>query len=150
MPAPAAFMFDDLKGRIGAGFDWTTADVDLLLLDAAAGWTPDPSAVFVSALGAVELDTDNYARQPVGSRSIDVDTVAHVARWLASGPVFPDLGPPTGGPIIGGGILLEPGTDDTDSRLLFYLPQIVGPVNGTDWTVTVPAGGVAVLRAPSA
>lgn len=150
MPAPSSFFFDNLKARLGSGFDWTAIDAELLLLDAAAGWTPSRTTGFVSELAAYELETDNYARQNIGSRSIDEDNVNHLARWLASGPVFPDLGPATGGPVVGGGIVIERITDDTDSRPLLYLPTIVGTVNGTDWTVTFPAGGVAVLREPSA
>ena len=148
------FLYNYAKLRLGTGFDWTSANVRLLLVDAAAGYVPDPDAVFVADVdpATVELDTDNYSRQYVDDRTVTKDDAVNVARWNASGPVFADLGPGSGGPNVGGAILFEEGVapDDATDRLIAWLPDVVGPTNGTDWTVYFPAAGVVLFRAPVA
>lgn len=145
------FLSNDAKLRLGTGFDWTTANVRLLLIDAAAGYVPDPDAVFVADVADFELATDNYARADVADRTVSKDDAANVARWHASGPVLTDLGPGSGGPNVGGAWLFEEGgvPDDATDRLLVWLPDVVGPTNGTDWTVSLPVAGVVLLRAPT-
>lgn len=143
------FLYNAAKARLGLGFDWTAGTKKLLLVDAAAGYVPDPDAVFVADLDPdVELDTDNYARGTITGRTVETDDTANVARWLASAPIFEALGPGSGGPNVGGAIVIEETGDDATARLLVWLPDVAGPTNGTDWLTSFPAEGLVLFRAP--
>jgi hypothetical protein len=142
-----SFAFQALKTALGSGFDWTTADVRLLLLDAAGGFSEDPTLDFVSAVDG-ELATDGYARQPITGRTTERDDDELLVRWHADATVFPDLGPGLGGPSVGGAIVFVFVTDDSDSWPALYLDDVDAATEGTDFTVSYDAAGLVRLRAP--
>lgn len=140
-----SFAFQALKSALGSGFDWTTADVRLLLLDAAGGFSEDPTIDFLSAVDG-ELATVNYARQPITGRTIDRDDAELLVRWQADATVFPDLGPGIGGPDVRGAIVFVFVTDDSDSWPALYLDDVEAATEGTDFTVSYDPSGLVRLR----
>jgi hypothetical protein len=143
------FIYNGAKALfLGGGHSWATdPDLKLILLDSSGGYAPDPDVDYVAGLGAVELDTDNYARQAITSRSVARDDSTNLVRWLASGPVFADLGPGPGGPIVGGAVVIHDTGDDATSETVLWLPEVVGATNGTDFSVSFPVAGLAVFQA---
>ena len=141
-------MFQVGKAALGAGFEWTADDVRILLLEGEGGTEPDRTAETIDALTGDELDTDNYARQPVTGRAIERGDADDLARWLADDLTFADLGPFTDGPNVAGAVLFVHLTDDTDSWPLLWLADVTGETNGTDFTVAFDPTGVVRLRDP--
>ena len=139
-----SFPFQALKTALGSGFDWTTADVRLLLLDAAGGFSEDPTIDFVSGI-AGELAGTGYARQAIAGRTVERDDDELLVRWHADATVFPDLGP---APAVAGAIVFVFVTDDSDSWPALYLDDVAGIPNGTDFTVSYDAAGLLRLRDP--
>lgn len=140
----ASIIYNRLKVEVGEGFEWETADVRLLLLDAAGTYTPDPDDEFVADLdpGSNELDTDNYARQALANKAVNLNDVDNRAEWTADNIVFSDLGPGVGGPTIGGAVLYVHATNDADSWLIAFLEEVTGTVNGLDATIAFDPTGI--------
>lgn len=139
-----SFPFQALKTALGSGFDWTTADVRLLLLDAAGGFSEDPTIEFLTGIDG-ELVGTGYDRQPITGRTIERDDAELLVRWQADATVFPDLGPASA---VGGAIVFVFVTDDSDSWPALYLDDVEGTPNGTDFTVSYDAAGLLRLRDP--
>lgn len=140
----ASLIYNRLKQEVGEGFDWATADVRLLLLDAAGSYVADPDDEFVADLtpGSNELATTNYARAALANQVVTRDDVNDRAAWTADDVVFAGLGPSSGGPTIGGAVLYVHVTDDSDSWLVAFLEDVAGTVNGLDATVAFDPTGI--------
>lgn len=138
----ASFTFHRLKRELSAGaFDWTTADLRMILLGDGLGFTEDPSLDSVDALDG-ELVAAGYARQAVTGRTLDRDDVEGLTRWLADDVVFPELGPGA----VAGAVIYVHGASDLLSWPAIYLADVVADTNGTDFTVTLDELGVVRIR----
>lgn len=142
-----SFAFQRLKLALGTGFDWATADVQALLLDADGGFAEDPTLDSVDALTG-ELATTGYARQATSGRTVERDDGANLVRFQIDDVVFPDLGPASDGPTVGGVVLFVNTGDDSDSWPAVWI-DFTGETNGTDFTVSFDADGAVRLRAPA-
>lgn len=140
----ASIIYNALKQHVGEGFDWVSADVRLLLLDAAGTYTPDPDDEFVADLdpGTNELDADNYVRKALSGKAVNLNTTDDRAEWVCDNVIFSDLGPSVSGPTIQAAVLYVHDTDDSDSWLVAYLDDVTGQTNGLDATIAFDASGI--------
>jgi hypothetical protein len=76
-------VFNQIRYRIGLGFNWTTADVRALLVDSDA-WTPNYDDDYVQSIltaGADEMAGGGYARQNVTGRTVALDDAGDRGLW---------------------------------------------------------------------
>lgn len=139
----ASFSFHRLKYELSAGaFDWTTADLRMLLLGEGLGFTEDPALDSIDALDGEASAFAGYARQAVTGRALDRDDLEGLTRWLADDVVFPTLGPGE----VAGAVIYVHGASDLLSWPALYLADVVATTNGTDFTVTLDELGVVRIR----
>lgn len=136
-----SFVFQALKAAIGSGFDWSTADVRLLLLASGGGFSEDPTIDLASGIDGI-LDA---AEPPiVTGRTVERDDEAGLARWHADAVVFPDL--EAGHHVDGAILFVVPAGDPGSSWPAIYLSDVSGLTNGTDFTVSLDPAGVLRIR----
>ncbi len=145
MPMFNRGMFHLVAG--GGDMDWTTADVDYLLVDDTYVFDPDDN--FVSDLVADELSTTNYLRQNSGTKTIVEDDAADQVEF-DDGTDFTisALGPASAGPTIGGCVVFENSGSDATNTLINFVDLTNTTVNGSDFTIQWAADGVFYSDSP--
>lgn len=143
-----SFPFQRLKLALGTGFDWTTDDLRVWLLDDATLIVPDPNIDLMTSVVGL-LVTDNSDPVALSGRTVERDDPEQLTRFLADDAIFGDLGPGSGGPVVGAAIIgVWAGSGGVDSWPAIYLPEVTGATNGTDFTVAFDPAGVLRLRNP--
>lgn len=142
----SSFVYQRLKKAIADGdFDWTSADLKLLLLDAAGGFVADPTDDSLDVIDG-ELDVAGYARVALTSRTTDRNDGDLSAAWLLDDVTFPALGVDLAGVSVAGAIVFVEVVDDSDSWPALYLEDVAGLLNGTDFVVTFDPAGLLTFR----
>jgi hypothetical protein len=127
--------------------NWTTANIDVLLVDTSYAFDPDQK--FVSDIGVgVELVTDNYTRKDLPGPTITEDDPSDSVILDADDITWTALGPATGGPVVAGAIIFRNSGADGSSPLLAFLDFTDTQLNGGDFTVAWSANGIVVSTSP--
>lgn len=127
--------------------NWATGDIRILLVDSAYVFDPDDN--FVADVVANELSTAGYVRQVLDNATITEDDAGDAVVLDGDNEVWTALGPPAGGPTIGGAVIYRnnAGVDATSPVITFGdLTDTV--VNGGDITVVWPVAGIVVTTSP--
>jgi len=137
-----------LLATLGIRWDDPSADVRLLLVNNSdAGYDADIN--FVSQISANELSTTNYARQTVGSRTVTENDTSNGANLDAADVSIANLGPATGGPLIGAAyVYWHVGADDTANPVIGRIP-VAQQTNGSTVTIVINAAGLLLADSPS-
>jgi hypothetical protein len=126
--------------------NWATADIRILLVDSAYVFDPDDN--FVSDVSASEISTTNYVRQVLDNATITEDDAGDSVVLDGDDEVWTALGPPTGGPTIGGAVLYRNTGADGTSPVITFGDLTDTIVNGGDITVVWPTAGIVVTTSP--
>lgn len=126
----------------GGGVNWASADIRALLVTSAYSFNADSN--FVADIVASELSTTNYARQSVANRTVTEDDTNDRVSLDADNVTFANLGPASGGPVIGGIALFVHTGADATATLIAFIP-FTQQVNGSNVVVAWHADGVLTL-----
>lgn len=121
---------NELRYRIGLGFNWQTADVRALLVNADT-WIPDVDDDFVQSIltaGADEMAGGSYARELLTGRTVAKDDANDRALWDGNSL---DFGVITGTDAYDTLVLFTFVTNDSDSWLIAWAPLGAHNANST-------------------
>jgi hypothetical protein len=144
MPLFNRGMFHLVAG--GGGMDWTTANVDMLLVDDTYVFDPDDN--FVSDLVVDEISTTNYTRQDMTARTITENDTSDEVEFDAADFSISNLGPASGGPTVGGAVAFEFNAADAAATLIAFVDLTDTTVNGGDFTIQWATNGVFYADSP--
>ena len=124
----------------------TTPSLQLILLDAAEGWTPSVASVTIADLASYEATFAWYSR-----REVDYTMTATPSTVTLTAPdiVIPDLG--VVGDVVGTIVVAcgssTSGYDDPVNNILCALSGVDVPLTGNDARVHFPASGFLTFTA---
>jgi hypothetical protein len=125
--------------------NWATADIRILLVDETYVFDPDDN--FVSDIGG-EIVTAGYVRQVLDNATITEDDAGDSVVLDGDDEVFSAIGPPAGGPTIGGAVLYRNTGADGTSPVVTFGDLTDTVVNGGDITIVWPTAGIVVSTSP--
>lgn len=122
---------------------WTTSTYKFLLLK-GSGYTVNKDHDFVSDVtpGSNETALSGYGRQTAGSKTRTIDDSNDRITYDCADPAFGSI---AAGDTISGMVLFRFVTNDADSILVGYYDIADTATNGTAFTVTINANGVAYI-----
>lgn len=126
--------------------DWDTGDIRVLLVDDTYVFDPDHN--FVSDVVGEEISTTNYVRKVLQNTTVTEDDAGDEVILDADNETWTALGPPAGGPTVGGAVIYRNTGADGTSPLISFGDLTDTVVNGGDFTVNWPAAGIIVQSSP--
>jgi hypothetical protein len=126
--------------------NWTSANIDVLLLTSAYAFNPDSN--FVSDIVASEISTTGYVRKDLTGPTITEDDTLDAVVLDGDNVVWTALGPASGGPIVGGATIFRNTGADGTSPVITFGDFTDTQVNGGDFTVAWAATGIIVATSP--
>ena len=138
-----------LKALLDGTFDFETADIRVLLLEANTDINPDDANVgaVLGRAGTTELTSSGYSRQALASQTVTQDDVNNKAVFDAADVTFSTVDQAASETVTGVLVFVHD-TDDAGSTPLFFDDTLTGlPLtpNGSDITITWHADGIITL-----
>lgn len=126
--------------------DWDTGDIRVLLVDDSYTFNPDHN--FVSDVVGDEIATANYVRKVLANTTIVEDDANDAVVVDADDVTWTALGPPVGGPTVGGIIPFRHTGNDATAPIISFGDLTDFVVNGGDFTNEWDTNGVFRATSP--
>ncbi len=136
-------MYNSGKMELTTNTSWTGSVIQIALVSSTYSENADHNSL--TDITASELQTTNYVRITLASRTQTEDDTNDWVSFDAADPTWTSLGPPTNGATVHGAVIFRSGSTSGTSPLICFLDLTNTQVNGSNVTINFPAAGIFTL-----